>query len=140
MKSGLLVLCFSALIVTANAKDASSDWKHLLDMPLAEEWQDIFGVSLSHPARPAETWAQKLSEFERVVSKSTGGQRLPVFLSPELAATTLPAIQQQKRIGTPLSRVPIGEAIKYLASLARLKMTITDHGILLELPIKTDTK
>ncbi len=133
MRTTLLSLGLFALVLHASGADIPADWKRLLETPLVDDWQPIFGAALNSPARPAETWAQKLIEFQRAISKSTDGQRIPIYLSPELAVTQLPAIPEQTRIGIGLHRVPVMEALKFITSLTNTRMTVTDSGVLLDL-------
>ena len=133
VRTTLLSLGLIALVLHASGADAPANWKRFLDTPLVDDWQPVFGAALTYPARPAETWAQKLIEFQRVISKSTGGQHIPIYLSPELAATQLPALPEQNRIGVPLSHVPIIEALKFITGVTKTQMTVTDRGILLDL-------
>ena len=72
-------------------------------------------------------------ELQRCIHASTAHKPIPIFLAPKLAATKLPAIPKQERIGLPMRSVPIGEALKYIANLGNLDMRITDAGILLDL-------
>jgi hypothetical protein len=122
-----LVLCFSS------AADIELAWKPLLTQPLRDEWQHIFGVSLNHPARPAETWAQKLAAFDRVVRAAQPNQpSVPIFLSADLLVLQLPAIaEEQRRIGIPLVRVPLLEALRLITSLTDTRYEVTDYGILI---------
>ena len=133
MRTTLLTLGLITLVLHASTADAPTDWKRFLDTPLVDDWQPVFGAALTYPARPAETWAQKLIEFQRTIFKSTGGQRIPIYLSPELAVTQLPAMPEQNRIGIGLHRVPVIEALKYICSLTNTQMTVTDSGIILDL-------
>ena len=140
VRATLLSLGLITLVLHASGADIPADWKRLLETPLVDDWQPVFGAALTYPARPAETWAQKLIEFQRAISKSTGGKRIPIFLSPELAATRLPAMTEQNRIGVGLHRVPVIEALKYITSLTNTQMTVTDSGILLDLGSKSKLK
>src|SRR5690349_14672139 len=94
MRTFLLALGFFAATSHLDAAEALSEWENLLETPLVDEWLPIFGAALTQPARPAETWAQKFAEFERIIPKSTGGKRVPIYLSPEVAATLLPAVPE----------------------------------------------
>jgi hypothetical protein len=129
-----------AFVLHSGGAGVDTDWKRLLDTPLVDDWQPIFGMALTQPARPAETWSQKLIEFQRIIGKSTGGSHIPIYLSPELAATRLPALSEQNRIGVPITRVPVIEALKLIASLSKIQMKVTDVGVLLDLETVTKTK
>src|SRR3954447_9442303 len=65
VRNTLLYLGLATLVVQASGADIPSDWKRLLGTPLVDDWQPVFGAALTYPARPAETWAQKIIELQR---------------------------------------------------------------------------
>lgn len=131
MKILLLILSLCCTLQLHGAESAKK-WKLALKRAMVDEWQPLFGIDALRPARPAETWAQKMVVVQELIVKSTG-VHVPIFLSPELASTELPAIEQQEGLGVPIRHVAVGEVIRFLANTGGLRMTETDSGILLEL-------
>ena len=133
MKTTLIAFFFA--VAVAQAKEPTH-WRELLVEPVGDEWQQVFGTSLSqHRARPAETMADKFRAVQALIAKSNPqGLTIPLFLPPDFAASRGEAIpakpREPARTGVALTRVPALELFRYVASLSGYDAVETEHGII----------
>ena len=134
MKTIIASLSLLAMSVSGYAGNPET-WEDLLDVPLDDEWQQIFGVALNqNEPREAETFAEKLVAIQDLIAKTHKGIRIPFFIPPEGAIGKWPAQpktpEDELRIGLEPTGVPVREALQYVATLIGYTTVITDDGFL----------
>ncbi|MFA6563573.1 MAG: hypothetical protein WCV00_16830 [Verrucomicrobiia bacterium] len=145
--SRTLLLLAMAWAAAASAADGEGKWKQLLDTKLVDEWQPIFidaYVDPEHgrPPRPAETLAQKMIAFNKVIAKSTGGQTVPIYLSPEAATVQYPKQEKPRGVQIMIAIVSVSlrDTLRYVTDISGVRFKITDEGILIFVPPKPAKK
>jgi hypothetical protein len=134
----IALIAAGVLVLTCHAEEAvTTEWKHLLQVPVDDEWQEIFGTALNQTsARPEETVAQKIHALQMLISRSSkDGQTIPIYLEPavaDLRFDALPMTPEHKlRTGVPLSRVEAIDVFRHIAGMLGLDLLHTDYGLIL---------
>lgn len=104
------------------AEQPALSWSDLLEMPLPS-------FVSGRDASRHETLGQQFAVLEKtVMAADSKHRRLPIYLSPRAALLPVRA-----SAGGEITKIPTLEAVRYLCKFSRhkLKITITEHGILI---------
>jgi hypothetical protein len=123
-------ILLSITLVSAFANPAQ--WNERLERPVSDEWLQIMGYGLEQNSeRPAETLAAKIAAIQELLFEESG-QRLPIFIPPSFGVSIIEAIPEsdEPRVGLPLSNVPVGEALRYIADLNHCEISVSEVGVI----------
>ncbi|MFO1489952.1 MAG: hypothetical protein U1F77_03710 [Kiritimatiellia bacterium] len=77
---------------------------------------------------PAESWAQKMSRFEKEVTRASG-KRITFFLSPNLASEVIPQYDGGRMLGGNFHKISVYDALNLMCEDQGLHYILTENGI-----------